>query len=724
MNAEGKPSLTPDPQKSVILTVDDDANNLAVLHDCLDGCNFTLLTAENGESAIRRADYAQPDLILLDVMMPGIDGFETCRRLKSMESTKDIPVIFMTALAETGHKVKGLESGAVDYITKPFQREELLARVSVHLHNRQLTRDLQKSKDELEYRVEERTLDLAISNRELEDEMAQRQRAQEKLQEQALILEKKVEELQRTQAALQNEIEERKRNEEERIRLTTAIDQVAEAICMTDAQGKITYLNPAFERINGYCRDEVLGKNTGIFSSDLHTPEFFRQLNESVLRDDVWTGRITSKRKDGSLYKADTTISVVRDSEGAIINYVTIHRDVTNELKMERELRQSQKMEAIGTLAGGIAHDFNNILTAIVGYTAIAQSKIPKNHSAAHDLERVAEASNRATELIRRILTFSRKGEQERKPLHMATVVEEVFKLLRATLPSSIELKQQINADSDADMVLADSTQLHQVLMNLGANAAHAMRARGGVFTVALADIDADASLVKIFPDLTPGPYVRLTVSDNGHGMEATTRDRIFEPYFTTKKIGEGTGMGLSVVQGIVKSHGGSISVYSEPGKGTVFHIFLPRIAKALSSDREKPELTGGGSERILFVDDEQILAELGEELLKALGYRVTAETSSSESLKLFRANPGGYDLVITDMTMPGLTGRELAKEIRAIRPEIPIIMCSGFTEFLNQGEAKEAGISEFLMKPYVANKLDQLIRTVLSQQPSATEKI
>ncbi len=666
-------------RKPVILTVDDDPNNLSVVRDCLVGCNYTILVAEDGESAVQRADYARPDLILLDIMMPGIDGYETCRRLKALESTMEIPVIFMTALAETGHKVKGLEVGGVDYITKPFQREELLARISVHLHTRELTRRLREANELLETRVEERTTELA-----------------------------------QTIDALHDEIMERKRAEEERVRLARAIEQAAEAIFMSDAQWLITYVNPAFERMTGYSRDEIIGKHTRILKSHTHESGYYHQIRETLGSDNVWSGRLTTRKKDSSFFEADTTVSAVKDSKGAIINYVSILRDITHELKLERELRQSQKMEAIGTLAGGIAHDFNNILTAVIGYTELAQHKLAKDDAAAHDLERVQEASSRAKDLVNRILTFSRQSEYERKPVHVAAVIDEVLSLLRSTIPSTVEIHRHINTASNGDTVLADPTQLHQVLMNLGTNAAHAMRSHGGILSVSLSDYDADAAFVSLYPDLAQGPFVRLTVNDTGHGMEASVRERIFDPYFTTKKVGEGTGMGLSVVQGIIKNHGGAISVFSEPGQGTTFHVFLPKIVDEITRDVNSKEASFCGTERILFVDDEKVLVDLGQYLLQELGYRVTTETSSLEALKCFLADPDAFDLVITDMTMPGLTGRELARQLLSIRPDIPIIMCSGFTEFINSTEAREAGIRDFFMKPYVASTMAKTIRKVL----------
>jgi PAS domain S-box-containing protein len=680
MSADSVTPTVSDGWKPIILIVDDDPNNLSVVHDCLVECNYTILAAEDGESAIRRADYARPDLILLDVMMPGIDGYETCRRLKSKESTKEIPVIFMTALAETGHKVKGLEAGAVDYITKPFQREELLARIAVHLNNRELTKRLQEAKELLETRVEERTAELA-----------------------------------QTINVLHDEIMEHKRAEEERVRLATAIEQAAEAVFIADAQWCITYVNPAFERMNGYSRDEVIGLNTRFLRSDTHDREFFRQLRETLRRDNVWAGLITTRKKDGSSYEADTTISTVRDTNGAIINYVTIHRDVTRELRLERELRQSQKMEAIGTLAGGIAHDFNNILTAIIGYTDMAQRKLAKNEAPDHDLERVQEASARAKDLVNRILTFSRQSEQERKPVEVASIVEEVLRFLRSSLPTTIEIKQHISPDSRHDIILADPTQIHQVLMNLGTNAAHAMRDQGGVLSVSMSEIDADAPLIALHPDLRPGPCVRLTVGDTGHGMDKSIKERIFEPYFTTKKVGEGTGMGLAVVQGIIKNHGGAIGVYSERGQGTTFHIFLPKFEGTVVPQAVAAEVPSGGTERILFVDDEVMLVELGQELLESLGYAVTAALNSRDALNLFCSDPHAFDLVITDMTMPGLDGKELAGEILAVSPDIPIILCTGFSEQINEKQAKETGIRELVMKPYTSNSLNKIIRRVLA---------
>jgi len=668
-------------REPTILIIDDDPLNLSIVTNYLEEYKYTILVAEDGETGVARAGYARPDLILLDIMMPGIDGYETCRRLKVQDTTRDIPVIFMTALAETEHKVRGFEAGAVDYITKPFQREEVLARVGVHLRIRELTTRLQEAKETLERRVNERTAELQQANGEL-----------------------------------QAEIIERRQAEEERARLATAIEQAAESIFITDANWFIYYVNPAFERMNGYSRDEIIGKHTRILKNNKHDRAFYGAILKTLKRGDVWSGRLTNRKKDGTLYEAEVTASPIRDKNGTIINFVSIHRDITNEIKLERELRQAQKMEAIGTLAAGIAHDFNNILTAILGFTQMALNKTPAENPVQRDLERVLESSSRAAELVRQILTFSRQSELERKPVQISLIVKEVLKLLRSSLPATISISQDNDLGLDRDKILADPTQLHQVLMNLGTNAAHAMRTNGGILSVSLSEIEADASFVSRFPDLSPGPYVRLAVSDTGHGMDAAVMERIFDPYFTTKEVGEGTGMGLAVVQGIIKSHGGAITAYSEPGQGTSFHVFLPIIKGEVAQESKTPELLLNGSERILFVDDEEPLAELGKEMLEYLGYNVTATTSSQEALNMFTANPLAFDLVVTDMTMPGLTGKQLAMELMWVRENIPIILCTGFSESINRKQAREIGIREILMKPYVINGLAKTVRKVLDK--------
>jgi two-component system cell cycle sensor histidine kinase/response regulator CckA len=409
----------------------------------------------------------------------------------------------------------------------------------------------------------------------------------------------------------------------------------------------------------------------------------------------------------------------IRDHQGAVVGAIQCAQDVTDRLHLQRQLQHAQKMEAVGTLAGGIAHDFNNILTAVMGFTEMALSKVPTERLARRDLERVLDAGARARDLVRQILAFSRPTELERRPILVSPLVKEALKLLRSSLPTTIDIQQDIVISREEGVVLGDPTEIHQVLMNLCTNAAHAMRAKGGKLSVELAGGVADASLVSRYPDLRPGPYVRLTVSDTGHGIDAAVMERIFDPYFTTKAPGEGTGLGLSVVQGIVKSYGGAITVDSKPGKGSTFHVFLPRIEEVIAPEAESVEVAATGDERILFVDDEKALVDLGKQMLEALGYRVTAKTSSVEALETFRADPDAFDVVITDMTMPAPTGMELAKELMAIRPDIPIILCTGFRDLVDGKQCKAIGVRELLLKPYLRTDLARTIRKVLDQSSS-----
>jgi len=393
--------------------------------------------------------------------------------------------------------------------------------------------------------------------------------------------------------------------------------------------------------------------------------------------------------------------------------------DITKRKQAEEEKRQLesqlihvQKMEAIGTLAGGIAHDFNNILSALMGYTELTLDDIPEGTEAQANLLQVLRASERARDLVKQILTFSRQDKQERKPVQVSLIIKEALKFLRASLPTTIDIRQ--NLASISGKILADPTQIHQVLVNLCTNAAQAMQEKGGVLAVSLDEVDLGPGDPDLGPDLLPGPYLRLTVSDTGQGMTPEVMARIFEPFFTTKEPSEGTGMGLAVVHGIVKSHGGEIKVFSEPGKGTTFQVFFPRIeSPAITETATLPEIPTG-HERILLVDDEESLVRLGQQMLKRLGYEVVTKTSSLEALETFQAQPDRFDLVITDQTMPNMPGTKLAEELLRIRPDLPIILCTGFTETIKPEEAQTLGLRELVTKPLKKAELARIIRQVL----------
>ena len=402
--------------------------------------------------------------------------------------------------------------------------------------------------------------------------------------------------------------------------------------------------------------------------------------------------------------------------EGLVIDFTEQKRANEEKEGLTRQLQQGHKMEAIGTLAGGIAHDFNNILGAIVGHGEIMELfEIPEDHKMRSSLKEILNAAYRAKDLVEQILTFSRQSQQEKKAILFTPVIKEALRLLRASLPSTIEIRQDI--ENISGTVFADSTQMHQVLMNLGTNAAHAMRREGGVMEVSLSAIDHDPENADSISNLQPGRYFQLDVKDTGHGMIPEIMERIFDPYYTTKEKDKGTGLGLSVVHGIVKSHGGEITVESRLGKGSAFHVFLPLIETNLVDtelEQFKPLPTGKGC--VLFVDDEKPLVDFGKEILEHLGYEVVARTSSIEALEVFNAQPDRFDLVITDMTMPNMTGYDLAKTIIQTRPELPVILCTGFSEIVTPETAKAAGIKEFIQKPIGVREFAKTIQRVLGE--------
>jgi len=380
--------------------------------------------------------------------------------------------------------------------------------------------------------------------------------------------------------------------------------------------------------------------------------------------------------------------------------------------KLETQLQQAQKMEAIGTLAGGIAHDFNNILGAILGNAEMARGDTLPGTNVADDLDEVIKASHRARELVKQILAFSRQADAECIPLKPANIIREAMKMLRPSMPSTIEIHQEIA--STACLILADPTHIHQIVMNLCTNAFHAMESTGGRLDISLQDVELHQEELRKAPDVTPGRFIQMSIKDSGPGIAPEVQAKIFDPYFTTKAVGKGTGLGLSIVHGIVKSYGGFISLVSEPGKGTAFHIFLPVIAENSLREENAIEMIPLGRERILFVDDEQMLVEMGKKMFERLGYSVTTRTSSLEALETFQDAPDQFDIIITDQTMPGLTGLDLSRWMLKIRPDIPIILCTGYSTIISEETAKAAGVREFALKPLAKKDIAQLIRKVL----------
>jgi PAS domain S-box-containing protein len=507
------------------------------------------------------------------------------------------------------------------------------------------------------------------------------------------------------------DITQRKLAEERVARLAAAVEQAGEAIVLTDTAGIIIYVNPALERVTGYVRSEVVGQTSRIFKSGTHGDAFYADLWGTIRAGQVWSGRIINRRKSGDLLIEDATISPIRGPDGETIGYVAVERDVTEQVNIEAHLRQAQKMEAIGTLAGGIAHDFNNILTAVLNLCELANLDATPGSRQKENLGQLRKACLRAADLVRQILTFGRRGDPPRQPFQLAPLVKEASKLLRASLPSTIDLQLEVRPVSS---VLASPIQLHQVLMNLCTNAGLAMSAQGGVLRILLDETEVGAAFAERHPTIRTGRFVRLQVSDTGPGIPAEIRERIFEPFFTTRPSGEGTGMGLAVVHGIVQAHGGVVTAESEPGRGAVFAVYLPALPVAAEAQEEAPEEAARGTERLLFVDDEETVVMAAEQLLARLGYQVVGCSSSLRALELFRADPLAFDIVVSDMTMPKMTGDLLAKAMLELRPDLPVILCTGYSERATPEAAGALGIKAVIGKPMLPVELARAIRLAL----------
>jgi PAS domain S-box-containing protein len=507
---------------------------------------------------------------------------------------------------------------------------------------------------------------------------------------------------------------ERRLVEEERLRLLTAIEKVDEMIIITDPAGRMVYVNPAFERISGHSFTDVKHFTARVLRSDEHDDAFFEEMWQQLSAGRVWRGEIVNKAADGSSFRVDAAITPIMSSHGEISNYVGVLRDITLRTLVEQRLQNTQKMEAIGSLAGGIAHDFNNILSAIIGYTQIVKRDVADVGTVQNNLDSVIQASMRASDLVRQILTFSQHRETPRQAVCLHRIVREVLKLIRASLPSTIEIRQSLLDQSGT--VIADGTQLHQLVMNLCTNAGQAMEAQGGILEIELNQASYEANAETQQLGIEPGSYMVLRIRDTGTGMDSQTIKRIFEPFFTTKETGQGTGLGLSVVHGIVSKLGGAIKVDSSPGAGSVFSVLLPRSERCEFALPEPDFSDIRGSERILLVDDERIVAEMAQQALTQLGYEVTATTSSDEAFILYSGAPEAFDVLITDQTMPGMTGVQLTQAIHGISPTLPVILCTGFSRTISAEMAEQYGISAFLEKPTSTDRLAATIRQVLKQ--------
>jgi PAS domain S-box-containing protein len=498
------------------------------------------------------------------------------------------------------------------------------------------------------------------------------------------------------------------------------LDTAGVMMVVVDLGGTVELINRKGIEILGYTEDKIVGHNFAEFVPETSKPELeqiiVRVTGGEVSRLDYYEMPVMDKSGDERLIAWHSV--AIKNDDGEIVGVLGSGSDITErrhaeqvKKELEDQLRHSQRMETIGTLAGGIAHDFNNILSPILGYTDMAMEDAGEDSTVHEYLEHVVRATHRAKELVEQILLFSKNVDQEASPIHLHLVIREGLKFVRASLPTTIEIQQNVNID--AGVVLANSAQIHQVLVNLCTNAAYAMRDSGGVLRVSLESADVTQEMANEHPPLRSGSHAKLTVSDTGRGMDPETAARIFEPFFTTKAVGEGTGLGLSVVHGIVTSHGGAIVVESKPGTGTTVTVYIPHTDKAVM-EAEAEDVVITGTETVLLVDDEPDIVKLGERLLNRLGYRISTARSGEEALQMIGENPDGFDLVITDQTMPRLTGLKLIEEIRNIRQDLPIILTTGFSDMITPEKLEELNVSALVMKPLTGKKLGAAIRRVL----------
>lgn len=509
---------------------------------------------------------------------------------------------------------------------------------------------------------------------------------------------------------IMTDITEEKTAEEARTQLAIVIEQAAESVMITDTGGNILYVNPAFERYSGYSRNEVIGKNPRILKSGKHDEQFYKDLWDTLLRGEVWTGRLTNRRKDGTFYEVEGTISSIRDSSGKIVNFVAARRDVTKEVALEHQLRHAQKMEAIGQLAAGIAHDFNNLLTGILGNIGLIEMGNPEETPAL--LGEAKKAAFRAAELVSQLLTFSRRRLMQPKYLDLNDLIANLLKMLQRFIRENIQL--DFIPGQNIGTIHADPGQIEQVLINLCVNARDAMP-EGGRLAIETESVNVNASFCQSHPWAKPGDYVLLRISDNGQGMDSHTLNHVFEPFFTTKEVGKGTGLGLAAVYGIVKQHGGMIHVYSEINKGTTFKIYLPIISRSIESSiiTEQPPIRPG-KETILLAEDEEMIRSLVKRILESYGYTVLLAEDGREALRIFKEDPTLIDLVLLDVVMPRLGGYGAYLRMREIRPDLKVIFSSGHMAGARKSDVSEIEGLPMIPKPYNPEDLARTVRDVL----------
>lgn len=658
--------MTAHSEWSRILIVEDHPGQLEILAGLLGKEGYPVLGVSTVAEALKYAKGEKFLVAVVNLQVPDASGIQLFHLLKRMNGR--IRVIMNSAFADLNLVEEGVNGDTVTYLKQAVSPSELLGHIR-RVFREQIIGYIQ----DLETALAERTAELA------------------------------------------------ERDE----RLGKLVEHINEVFWIsTSDQSEILYVSPRYETMWGRSCASLFQDPRSLWNA-VHPQEQERLLtHQSEANVAGFQGECRIVRPDNSIRWVRIRTFPLKNPDGDILYLAGVAEDITEQksleealTKTERQFRQSSRMEAIGTLAGGIAHDFNNILTAILGYTELALATVAKGSRTQRNLQEVLTAGHRAKHLVLQILAFSRQTGQGKKPTPIHMIIREALKLLRATIPSTIEIRQSLKTEAT---ILADPTQMHQVIINLCTNAEYAMRETGGILKISLKDVEVTEDLARMISGLQVGPHVQLTVKDSGTGMTSEILERMFDPFFTTKPIGEGSGMGMAVAHGIITGHGGAIVVDSVVNKGTKIEVYLPTIPTPVWERVMDHGPIPIGKETILFVDDEETIVHLGKELLTQLGYTVEVYTNSVEALGAFRHDPHRFDLVITDQTMPVLTGEALSRELLQIRPDLPIILCTGFSHIMSAEKAKALGIQAYLMKPLAIRDLVPIIRHVLDKTPSS----
>lgn len=649
-----------------ILIVDDKEANLFSMEQILKETGAEIIRANNGNEALIASLNHDFALALLDVQMPVMDGYELAELLRSEEKTAELPIIFVSAVYSSDHHVfKGYDAGAVDFMTKPFNSKVLIGKVRIflELHRQkqllgQAKIELEAANINLELRVEERTAELVKAKKEWQE----------------------------------------------------IFEAIGQMTFILDKNHNIIAANKAAVEQTGISSDKLLGTSCcSIFHGEGVTVKSCPL--GKILESAQFQYSEMEVEALGRTYLLSCTPYF--DEQRELEKLILVATDITKRERLKKELIQAHKMEAIGTLAGGIAHDFNNILSAVLGFTGLCMNSVEKGSEMEDDLRQVYSAGIRAKDLVQQILNFARKSDEEVHPVRLDLIIKEVIKFLSSTIPATVNIHSNINSKK---LVLANPVKIHQLMMNLCTNASHAMD-ENGKLSISLADVNLQQDDLPGLKHMMPGGYICLKVADNGCGIPEKNLESIFQPYFTTKKIEEGTGMGLALVHNIVKECGGHISVESAVGKGSVFNILLPATEHLEKDNNRTPQNElPAGSENILFVDDEVAITKLAKRILEGHGYKVTTTSDPEMALQSLAKHPEHFDLVITDMTMPKMSGMELIKKIHALHLDIPIIVATGFSKKIINHEATELGAQALVNKPFSKVNLTNTVRKVLDE--------